>query len=434
MRSSFVALMLIASLVRAEEVAPQLQPAEVMSFEDAVRRAAARNPTVQIAREEIAHTQAIVEETRAAALPQLLANGAYTRIEGDRRGAPTATMSLGPIVVPADQVSLSLSLLVPLVAARSWVQWSHAKENVEVSRANAEDVRRQLAFATARTYLSILTQHRVVEVAERAQATAKAHFDYAHQRFVGGYGTRVDEVRAAQEMASDAAQVQANRAQLARLREALGVLVGVDRAIDCTEDVQLPTPPPADQSLKDASELRSDVLLSRRRLVAAEHVARDNWADYVPTLNGSFQPFFQDPPTLSLPRGGYQAVLSLTWPIYDGGLRYGLAKERASLKLEAAAQLDGSLRQAQADVRAADAEIRHATAALTAAQEAARLAAEAVRLTNLGYRAGATTNIEVIDAERQARDADTAVAGAEDAWRQAVLDMLIASGRFPSSG
>jgi outer membrane protein len=53
-------------------------------------------------------------------------------------------------------------------------------------------------------------------------------------------------------------------------------------------------------------------------------------------------------------------------------------------------------------------------------------------LTNLAYRAGASTNIEVIDAERVARDADTSVAQAEDAWRQATLDLLLASGRFPS--
>jgi outer membrane protein TolC len=404
-----------------------------MSFEAAVKKAVTRNPMVQVAVEEITRAQALVEQTRSVALPQLSANAVYTRIEGDRRSI-SVMGAAGSVVVPADQVNANLSLLVPIVATRGWVQWSHAKENVDVTRANAEDVRRQLAFTTARTYLSILTQHRVVEVAERALATARAHFDFAHQRFAGGYGTRVDEVRAAQEMASDEAQVQANLAQLARLREALGVLVGLDKAIDCTEDVQLPTPLPMDQSLKEATEQRSDVLLSRRRLQLAEHVVRDDWAEFMPTLNGSFQPFYQYPSTLSLPNWGYQAVIALSWPIYDGGLRYGLIKERKSLKLEAATQLEGTLRQARADVRAADEEIRHASAALTAAQEAARLAAEAVKLTNLGYRAGATTNIEVIDAERQARDADTAVAGAEDSWRQAVLDMLIASGRFPPSG
>jgi hypothetical protein len=37
----------------------------------------------------------------------------------------------------------------------------------------------------------------------------------------------------------------------------------------------------------------------------------------------------------------------------------------------------------------------------------------------------------VIDAERRARDADTAVAIAEDSVRRARLDLLAALGRFP---
>ena len=45
--------------------------------------------------------------------------------------------------------------------------------------------------------------------------------------------------------------------------------------------------------------------------------------------------------------------------------------------------------------------------------------------------AGANTNIEVIDAERTALDANTNAAVAEDAARQARFDLLAASGRFP---
>jgi outer membrane protein TolC len=139
----------------------------------------------------------------------------------------------------------------------------------------------------------------------------------------------------------------------------------------------------------------------------------------------------QNPPTLTVPQSGWQAQLVLQWSIFDGGLRYGQARERRALEREAAADLEGTLRQVGSDVRAADEEVRRAVAALEAAREAAREAQEAQELTATGYRAGASTNIEVIDAERTARDAATAVAQAEDAQRQAVLDLLIASGRFP---
>ena len=47
------------------------------------------------------------------------------------------------------------------------------------------------------------------------------------------------------------------------------------------------------------------------------------------------------------------------------------------------------------------------------------------------YQAGATGNLEVIDAERRARDADNAAVVAEDAVRQARLDLLAATGHFP---
>ena len=49
----------------------------------------------------------------------------------------------------------------------------------------------------------------------------------------------------------------------------------------------------------------------------------------------------------------------------------------------------------------------------------------------MSFRAGAATNIEVIDAERTARDTDTAVAVAEDLLRRSRLDLLTALGEFP---
>ncbi len=98
---------------------------------------------------------------------------------------------------------------------------------------------------------------------------------------------------------------------------------------------------------------------------------------------------------------------------------------------EADANLEGTLRQARSDVRAAFEELKHADAALEASRRAAELATSALDLTEIAYRGGATTNIEVIDAERTARDAETAVAVAEDGARQARLDLLSATGLFP---
>jgi outer membrane protein TolC len=63
--------------------------------------------------------------------------------------------------------------------------------------------------------------------------------------------------------------------------------------------------------------------------------------------------------------------------------------------------------------------------------QSAAFAAKALSLANAAYRGGATTNLEVIDAERRARDAEAQAATAEDSARQARLDLLAAAGRFP---
>ena len=65
------------------------------------------------------------------------------------------------------------------------------------------------------------------------------------------------------------------------------------------------------------------------------------------------------------------------------------------------------------------------------ARSAADQARQVVDIVNISFKAGAATNIEVIDAQRAARDADIAVAVAEDQVRQARLALLVALGLFP---
>ena len=82
-------------------------------------------------------------------------------------------------------------------------------------------------------------------------------------------------------------------------------------------------------------------------------------------------------------------------------------------------------------MRAAFEEVRRADEALKASTASSEVAKQALDLSNKAYAAGATSNLELIDAERRTRDAETQTAVAEDAARQARVDLLAASGRFP---
>ena len=168
------------------------------------------------------------------------------------------------------------------------------------------------------------------------------------------------------------------------------------------------------------------------RLKAASKTVQDDWSDYAPYLVGVAQPFYQNPPIIpSTPMSGYALGLALTLPLYDGGLRYGQHRERDALRDEARVAYEAGLRQARSDVRNAFEATRRADDGLRSSRDAARLASQALTLANIAYRGGAVTNIEVIDAERQARDAATQAEVAADTARQARLTMLTATGHFP---
>jgi outer membrane protein TolC len=392
------------------------------SLAQAVTWALERNPTAAIAFAEVRRARAVIEETRATSFPTLTGTGTFTQLDSARQAA-------GVVSEPQTGIVAEALLTVPIVMPKPWAQWSQSKDLLRATEASAADVRRVVAVAVARAYLAIVAQKRVIEAATRARDTDKAHFDFAHQRFVGGVGNRIDEVRAEQQLESDQANVEVQIAALAKEREVLGVLVGVGGPLDAEEpNLQAATDPA--QALADADR-RTDVVAGQAHMRAAEHVVHDDWTDYAPYLTGSFMPFYANPATVLYPTTGWQAQLVLAIPFYDGGLRYGQQKERAALRDEAKIQLEATLRQARSDVRTAFDELRHADATLDAARRASDLAQRGLDLAQIAYRAGASTNLEVIDAERTARDSETAVAVAEDGARQARLDLLSATGRFP---
>lgn len=410
--------------------APAVQPQppaalEAIEFPEAIERASQHATSARIAAQEVRRAEALLVEARSGALPQLVANGIYTRLDANR------TLS-GRVVAAEEQKTANLTLTIPLFVPSRWYQWSHASDQLSVARASERDVRRSVTLLAARAYLAIIAQKRAIEVSGRAVDTARAHLDFAHARRLGGVGNLLDEARAEQQYATSQAQLENALAGLTRAQEALGIAVGSDRPVDARNEPDLSgSPATPEEGLREADAARPDVLAARERAQAAHRVARDSWADRLPTVSGVGQPFYQNPATLTTPETGWQAQLVVSFPLFEGLLRVGQQRERDALDSEARAQLDGLVQQAHSEVRTAYETLRHAQAALTQSRHAADSARAALSVVERAYRAGATTSLEVVDAERQARDADSAAVVAEDAVRQSRLDLLAAIGRFP---
>ncbi|MEI7703687.1 MAG: TolC family protein [Deltaproteobacteria bacterium] len=397
--------------------------AEPVTFDDAVKRALAHNTSALIAAQEIVRTDGLLGQARAASLPLVVVGGSWVILDHDR-------ILAGRLVQPGQSLQATATATMPLLAASRWYNWAHAAEGVDVARLSDADVQRTVAITAARAYLTVVAAHRAVDVSESAVKVGVAHEEYAIARRKGGVGNELDVKRAEQERWAAEVQLQAARALLARGREALGVICGGNGPLDSTGVPEVKFYPDLEQAEKGVA-VRQDVKASAGKADLARATWQDSWSDWLPTVTGGFQGYVQTNAVDPTPPSGWVATFLLAFPVYEGGLRPGQAKERNALSVEADESLAGLIRQARSEVRLSFESMRYAYAGYDAARKGATSAAIALDLANQAWRAGATSNLEVIDAERRARDAATTAVIAEDAVRQANLDLLSAAGRFP---
>jgi outer membrane protein TolC len=252
----------------------------------------------------------------------------------------------------------------------------------------------------------------------------------------------LNALRAQQQFSVDEGLVEVARLALYRSQEALGVLIAADGPADATDEPDFSiaaeaasgsSPPPQTfpASLVASAFRRTDLQLLATREQAAERIVRDSSKDWYPTVDAIFQPSTTYPAQFFLPQNSWRFLVQANVPLFDSGQRSAVRAQRQSDVEQARASLSGATMEANSQVRAAREAIASNERSLASARAAADQAQQVVNITNISFRAGAATNIEVIDAERVARDADTAVAIAEDQLRRARLELLNALGRFP---
>ena len=395
---------------------------ERITFDEAVRRAVEKNPNVAEAAQAILQAEALLQQANVVRRPTVSAAATTTLLDAERGFDEFVTQ-------PQTQTLFGAAISYPVLAASRWAESAQAQDQVRVARLSVTETRRQVALATAQAYLEVIAQQRQVEVNMRARENATAHVDYARARLQGGLGSRLNELRASQELATDEVFLETSRLALRRAQEALGVLVASDAPVDAAGEPALEVAP----APSDAAWLsqRADVQLFGAQIEAADRVFRDSWRDWVPNATASFEPQTIAPAGLFSPSRTWRALLFVDVPIFDGGSRRVARRQRQIAVDTARIQLTDVELRAKSELRAAQAAVESTDRGLQHARTAADQAAEVLKITDVAFRAGATTNIELIDAQRGARDAETAVAQAEDRVRQARLDLLVALGRFP---
>ena len=368
-----VALSAVVVVVEAQTPAPVVR----VTFAEAIARAQEKNPTVAVAAAGIVRAEGLVRQARAATLLQLSGNLTTTTLN-------TGIEFAGQTVTPQNSLTASVSASMPIVAAAAWARRAQAEDSRNVAELSVADVKRQIALATADAFLTIVAQRRIVTSNTLARDTARAHFDLATELERRGTGSRLNALRAQQQVSIDEGLVETASLALYRAQEALGVLIAADGPADAADEPTFAEPPtPGDPGL-----FRTDLKLFLAEQRAAERVLRDTRKDWWPTIDALFQPSTVYPAQLFLPQNTWRFVTQTNVPLFDSGLRASTRLQNEAAVQSARATLTGATLAAASEVRAAREAVASGERSLAAAQRAADQARQVVTITNVSFRAG----------------------------------------------
>lgn len=296
-------------------------------------------------------------------------------------------------------------------------RWLAAVGQVRAMEVEAQAARLTLAGNVAKAYVGLAQAWQAQDVATAEKQRASRLMDLSRQRVKAGLDNRMQVRQTESMLAAAEQQAQAARQQVALARDALAALLGKgpDRGLAIERPKLLDAPTPAIPGVVPSELLghRPDVVAARWRVEAASHGIAAAKADFYPRVNLAAM--------VGLAAGGLADLFStdallvqggpaISMPIFDGGrLRNALLKSDADFDLAVAAY-NGSLVTGLREVADALQSARSLEAQIAAATQARAAAKDAWELAMARYRAGLSTQLDVLAAQRPLLQFDQQIA------------------------
>ncbi len=417
--ASFVLLFLAACLSISASAADRL------TLADCIRLALRNQPQVRIARSAAEAGEAREEQAASPLYPQIDATTGYSE-----------SKSLGGAFGDSTTKSRTTSLSVSQVLydfGKSGNALAAARWDVRSSQDDEERVAQETVLNVKEAYYALLQAKRLADVAHETVDQTEDHLRQAQAFFRAGSKPRFDVTRAEVDV-NDARLKLVNAENAVRVRTiGLNTTMGIDPG-KATEIADVPAPSGNDampsreqaqnEALRNRPDLRkaeSDVEAARARLRAAE-------AEYLPTLsaNGSYNwanGTAEMGPFKGNVQNSWDAGVSLTLPLFQGGLTRGRTAEARANLIAAEARRDGVKQSILLEVNQAYADLDGAKARLAVMSTSMQKARESLALAQGRYAAGVGTSLEVTDAR-------LAEVNAETDSIQAVYDYFLAVARL----
>jgi len=393
-------------------VPPPTAPHVIRTWREGLSLIKANSTSLRSALARIDQARARARQATAAYLPTLDAGASVVHeiIRGPERVPGTLIETGNRIPDPATGFGARVEARVPLFVPRSWYDQNTAEQAVDVVRLDEEEVNRQVIGAVAEAIVANVTAERLAEVSRVSLKSALSTVDLNKRRAALGASSTLDVLRAEQEVQLARADVVRADETLMRSREDLGIVLGSIDAYGVMPDIRLDAlAADARATCKTETSVatRPDVKAANARVALAERdLGSVDWSfwprlDAASALNWSPRDF-----GINNRRVTWSISGTLSWALFEGGLRYG-QKDEANANIRLAREtLTDTRRRAEVEVTQAARTVKVAEANLAVSTRAREIAAETARLSRVAYMNGSGTSFDLVDTARTHREAE----------------------------
>jgi outer membrane protein len=340
---------------------------------------------------------------------------------------------------PADVTNLTSTLVVGRASAnyevfslRKFSELSRTKADIASAEAGELEQRFQAALETESSYYGVLVNQELARVAQERAMRAREALGVARARVASGAAVQTDSLQLVLELIR--AQVDSLRRYNA-LRTAqleLARRVGASGPVGAVPADTLPAPTlpiTLPQAIQVALDQGPQYRAARANEDAAEASLKAQKGDYLPTLTvGALHQRYD---TRIFP--GASNITSLTFgislPVWDNGLRE-IEITRAQVNRDVSRSIREDLeRVVRRDVVSSYDAYETSRAAVELANVAGTVARENYRMQSLRYRSGASTILDLLDAQVSVAEAEAGVVEARFNTRLALARLEAILGR-----
>lgn len=372
-------------------------------------------------------------------LPNAFASAAvgYDLLSG-RPSSPVGASAIA--LLPAETsptiplAGASLSLSQSLVDISAWSGLSSASALERRAEATLEDTRRRVLQGLAASAIAVVAAERAAELNRVGLRQALERQALTQRMLELGAATQLDKVRVDQDVEVARSAVIQGDEDLRATREAFGLALGIRDEVGVSPDFSLDQM--REELVERCEELpsieeRGDVVAADEAANAARASRRQALYGYLPSLGftTSTAALTTTPGPVQVPTWSVAAVLSV--PLWEGGFREGLVKERAAAERRSEWLAEATRRGASIEEQRAIRLESSSAALVETANQSLALAEDVDRLTRRMFEIGRASSFDLVLSAQALRQAQLNQVLREYQHVRARLDAFLTVARCP---